>query len=169
MASVRRNWRLNCTGGHIPVSRDIGLTRDSSTFAVAVRRATAARRSAPSSGLVYFNLSRDPCFPDNARGVPQMRGRVCGNRTSGDAACARMCCGRGHMTRQRTFVDTRCRCRFRYCCYVTCDACQQTIEEFATNWASSSAPNASAAKSSNRSSWHSLSSSSTARGCQPVR
>lgn len=120
---------------HVPLSRDKGQSQDSTTFAIAIRRATAARRpAAPSSGLVYFQQMRDPCLPDNAHGEPRMRGRVCGNGVSGDAACARTCCGRGHVTRKRTFVDARCRCRFRYCCYVTCEACQQTIEEFVCRW-----------------------------------
>ena len=95
---------------HVPLSRDKEGSQDSTTFAIAIRRATAARRrAAPSSGLVYLHQTRDPCLPDNAHGVPRMRGRVCGNRASGDAACARMCCGRGHVMRQRTFVDARCR------------------------------------------------------------
>ena len=93
-------------------------------------RSIVRRRTVRSGGLLYYRSSRDPCLPDNARGLSDVRGRVCGDRTSGDAACARICCGRGHVIRRRTLINTRCRCRFRYCCYVTCESCQQTIEEY---------------------------------------
>lgn len=102
--------------------------------AVRLRSSSSMSRvlaTAPPGELVYTRPSRDHCRPDNAVGIPRMRGRVCGDLTSGDdSACKHMCCGRGYFVKEQTVTDTRCRCRFKFCCYVKCDVCQQTVRQF---------------------------------------
>jgi len=83
-------------------------------------------RPAPDDSLVYTRSSPDFCKPVPKIGFNGTRGRACADPTS----CRHLCCGRGHVVRTRTFVDTRCHCQFKYCCYVTCQSCVRTVREF---------------------------------------
>ena len=53
-------------------------------------------------------------------------GRPCNATTTGPGSCNYLCCGRGHKT-ERRIVSKNCRCKFRWCCDVKCDQCQQEI------------------------------------------
>jgi len=81
---------------------------------------------ASSESLVYSRPSPDYCYPRPALGLNGTSGRACANPT----VCRRVCCGRGYVVRTRTFVDKKCRCKFHYCCYVTCQSCVRTVEQF---------------------------------------
>jgi len=83
-------------------------------------------RPAPDDSLVYTRASPDFCKPVPKIGFNGTRGRACADPTS----CRHLCCGRGHVVRTRTFVETRCHCQFKYCCYVTCQSCVRTVQEF---------------------------------------
>lgn len=51
--------------------------------------------------------------------------RECNKTSEGTQGCHSLCCGRGYNTRIVN-VEERCRCKFRWCCYVECDTCQYT-------------------------------------------
>jgi hypothetical protein len=54
-------------------------------------------------------------------------GRQCGPEVRD---CERICCGRSFVTRKRIALNNRCRCQFYYCCHVTCDSCEEIVEEY---------------------------------------
>jgi wnt family len=68
--------------------------------------------------LVYFRSSPNYCT--------DTVGRSCNSASD----CERVCCGRGHVTQKKTVIDARCRCRFHYCCHVTCEPCERTVEDY---------------------------------------
>ncbi|XP_037280709.2 protein Wnt-16-like [Rhipicephalus microplus] len=88
------------------------------------RRSVRLRRPgdprARPSDLVHVRPSPDFCRPEP--GVPGSQGRPCAEPTS----CGRICCGRGFETRTLRRLQ-RCRCRFHWCCYVTCDTCESKV------------------------------------------
>ena len=72
--------------------------------------------------LVYAEKSPTFCEPNRRLGSLGSQGRRCRQEDSG---CIIMCCGRGYSTVQ--FNKTvNCRCRFHWCCEVTCDQCPYT-------------------------------------------
>ena len=82
--------------------------------------------------LVYterFNY----CDVEDQLGIPGTRGRLCSNHEpmGGDdmRSCKVLCCGRGYLPHLR-LADVSCRCKFRWCCEVTCDTCKQWITEY---------------------------------------
>ncbi|XP_059062681.1 protein Wnt-7b-like [Achroia grisella] len=72
--------------------------------------------------LVFLAASPSYCEPDAAAGSLGTHGRHC-NRTSTDEdGCEKLCCGRGYST-VRVVKQVQCRCKFHWCCNVTCDTC----------------------------------------------
>ncbi|KAG0423093.1 hypothetical protein HPB47_001111 [Ixodes persulcatus] len=76
------------------------------------------------SDLVHVRPSADVCRP-GPEGVPVSRGRPCREPRT----CDRLCCGRGFETRTVRRLQ-RCRCRFHWCCYVTCDVCETRLKTY---------------------------------------
>ncbi|XP_039956644.1 protein Wnt-2 isoform X1 [Bactrocera tryoni] len=79
--------------------------------------------------LVYLQKSPDYCERNVQQGILGTTGRVCNRTSSGTESCDKLCCGRGYNTRQ-VRRRAQCRCKFRWCCDVTCDVCEENYEEF---------------------------------------
>lgn len=106
------------------------------------------QKKLPARRLVYLVRSPDFCQQYTRHGL---LGRTCGyvermtsstserrvGRHDDDSApavvtsdvnhCKSMCCGRGFVVRSDVVVR-RCRCRFRWCCDVSCQTCSDVIE-----------------------------------------
>ncbi|GBP56383.1 Protein Wnt-7b [Eumeta japonica] len=89
------------------------------------------KRSKPNAGigrpprkseLVYLEPSPMYCEPDPESGALGTHGRICNRTSKGDEGCESLCCGRGYNTVHTVEVNS-CRCRFHWCCSVTCDTC----------------------------------------------
>ncbi|XP_050732635.1 protein Wnt-1-like isoform X2 [Eriocheir sinensis] len=85
--------------------------------------ATSNVRAPRKQDLVFLEDSPNFCSPNKRTGSLGTKGRVC-NTTSYDLnGCELLCCGRG-FTQEERWVEENCRCRFRYCCEVTCQTCR---------------------------------------------
>ncbi|XP_063897130.1 protein Wnt-2 isoform X2 [Helicoverpa armigera] len=79
-------------------------------------------RAPRKSELVYLQASPSYCERDDAAGSAGTHARLCNVTSRGEDGCESLCCGRGYNT-QRRVLETKCRCRFHWCCRVTCDTC----------------------------------------------
>ncbi|XP_069186121.1 protein Wnt-6 [Procambarus clarkii] len=85
---------------------------------------TESVRSPRKQDLVFLENSPSFCSANKRTGSLGTRGRVC-NATSYDlSGCEVMCCGRGYVQEEH-YVEENCRCRFTYCCKVTCQKCRR--------------------------------------------
>ncbi|XP_042234312.1 protein Wnt-6-like [Homarus americanus] len=74
--------------------------------------------------LVFLEDSPSFCSVNKRTGSLGTHGRVCNATTSdGLSDCELLCCGRGY-TQEEHWVEENCRCRFTYCCEVTCQKCR---------------------------------------------
>mgnify|MGYP002715730083 FL=1 len=74
--------------------------------------------------LVYSQDSPDYCKFNRKSGSLGTVGRICNVTSPGVDGCELLCCGRGFDTKLiREKVN--CDCRFRWCCEVTCNTCNQ--------------------------------------------
>ena len=124
-----------------------GESAEESAEATDENRGSARRRHASASrsrrnaaavaegDLVYVDQSPDYCEP-RVDGWSGTHGRPCNRtgggegRSAGEAldACELLCCGRGFNTRRVTVVE-RCRCSFKWCCYVGCQKCTHQYDQ----------------------------------------
>ncbi|XP_045762479.1 protein Wnt-7b-like isoform X2 [Maniola jurtina] len=74
------------------------------------------------SELVFLEASPSYCEPDALSGSLGTHGRHCNRTSRGEEGCETLCCGRGYNT-VRTEEETKCNCRFHWCCRVSCDKC----------------------------------------------
>ncbi|XP_065353357.1 protein Wnt-6-like isoform X1 [Cloeon dipterum] len=74
--------------------------------------------------IVYSEDSPEFCNPHPRTGSLGTQGRVCNVSSAGVGGCDLLCCGRGHDTKQIKHVYN-CDCRFKWCCNVTCNTCQE--------------------------------------------
>ncbi|XP_039749130.1 protein Wnt-7b-like isoform X3 [Pararge aegeria] len=74
------------------------------------------------SELVFLEPSPSYCEPDPISGSMGTHGRHCNRTSRGEEGCETLCCGRGYNT-VRTEEETKCNCRFHWCCRVSCDKC----------------------------------------------
>ena len=73
--------------------------------------------------IVYSEETPDFCESNSETGSLGTRGRVCNVNGIGTDGCDLLCCGRGHTsTVKMEYVN--CRCKFKWCCAVTCDKCK---------------------------------------------
>jgi wingless-type MMTV integration site family protein 7 len=95
------------------------------------------------SELVYLEQSPNYCDSDSSMGSLGTRGRRClgpgGSRTNGSSvgsggqeSCDILCCGRGYNTHQ-IYRKWKCKCKFRWCCEVECQNCQERVDVFLCN------------------------------------
>ncbi|XP_021952979.1 protein Wnt-1 [Folsomia candida] len=77
--------------------------------------------------LIYFDESLDFCQYSNKTGSLGTQGRECNATSYGVDGCELLCCGRGYR-RRRVTERKNCRCKFHWCCEVTCDTCIVTKE-----------------------------------------
>ncbi|XP_049881340.1 protein Wnt-7b-like isoform X2 [Pectinophora gossypiella] len=95
-------------GGHLVVRR--------------ARQNAGVGRQPRKSELVYLEASPSYCEPDLVSGSLGTHGRHCNRTSRGEDGCETLCCGRGYNT-VRTVEETKCRCKFHWCCRVTCEIC----------------------------------------------
>ncbi|XP_071798436.1 protein Wnt-11b-2-like isoform X1 [Asterias amurensis] len=79
--------------------------------------------------LIFLTPSPDYCRQNIKYGSYGTRGRTCNRTSPRSEGCEVMCCGRGY-ERLVSEVTEQCRCKYNWCCYVTCDECTQTVEQF---------------------------------------
>ncbi|XP_076357527.1 protein Wnt-7b-like [Tachypleus tridentatus] len=92
-----------------------------------LRRRDKRRPKVRKHDLVHINRSPNFCLQDRKNGILGTTGRQC-NKTSKNAdGCDLLCCGRGYNT-QLIRHSERCRCKFHWCCNVSCDICVTDVE-----------------------------------------
>ncbi|KAH9641571.1 hypothetical protein HF086_017143 [Spodoptera exigua] len=93
------------------------------------------------SDLVFLEPSPSYCERDDAVGSFGTHLRLCTIRMSlvrnvamraGPDGCESLCCGRGYSTVRRVQAS-KCRCRFHWCCRVSCDTCVATTHTHLCN------------------------------------
>nr|QEF51149.1 Wnt5 protein [Eupentacta fraudatrix] len=89
---------------------------------------SAPRFSKPTRlDLVYLDESPDYCNYNPSVGSLGTRGRECNRTSLGTDGCEQMCCGRGYNSYTEE-VEERCKCKFKWCCYVKCRKCRYNVE-----------------------------------------
>lgn len=93
-----------------------------------VPKGKGKRKLRGDTDLIYLRATRPSC---------NNQGRICvanGNHNSDDGliGCDKLCCGKGHTTVSKT-VESPCRCKFSWCCEVTCDLCNTTVTQQVCN------------------------------------
>ncbi|GLH00776.1 Protein Wnt-2 [Gryllus bimaculatus] len=89
----------------------------------------AAARAPRRSELVFLQESPNYCERDVAAGSLGTVGRACNRTIRGPGGCDLLCCGRGYNTHQLSRA-WQCRCKFHWCCRVTCDTCHERVEQY---------------------------------------
>ncbi|KAF9414074.1 hypothetical protein HW555_007903 [Spodoptera exigua] len=84
------------------------------------------------SDLVFLEPSPSYCERDDAVGSFGTHLRVCNRTSRGPDGCESLCCGRGYSTVRRVQAS-KCRCRFHWCCRVSCDTCVATTHTHLCN------------------------------------
>nr|AHZ09432.1 Wnt4 [Rhopilema esculentum] len=72
--------------------------------------------------LAYLKESPSYCDANKREGSLGTTGRYCNEHSKGIDGCALLCCDRGYRS-SIEIVKKRCRCKFKWCCQVTCDTC----------------------------------------------
>lgn len=89
--------------------------------------------------LVYFEESPDYCNANPETGSRGTVGRECSKTSSGMDGCNLLCCGRGYNTFKRKVVE-RCKCKFKWCCYVECQTCERIEDVYICKWTTNGSP-----------------------------
>lgn len=94
-----------------------------------LRRQDKSGRKMPvmKDDLVHIHKSPNYCVENQTKGILGTRGRVCNKTTTGPESCDLLCCGRGYNTQVVKHVE-RCHCKFIWCCYVRCKACETMMD-----------------------------------------
>ena len=79
--------------------------------------------------LFYYQRSPNFCEKDKAADITGTTGRRCNRTSLGGDGCASLCCGRGYNVVRERRIE-KCRCKFKWCCFVQCENC--TIVEWMT-------------------------------------
>lgn len=77
--------------------------------------------------LVYLQESPSFCNRNKKFGTLGTKDRVCDSKSKGPQGCDVLCCNRGY----EKIVETekrQCKCKFKYCCEVTCETCEKKVE-----------------------------------------
>ena len=94
---------------------------------IKLKRSKRDNKKPKQNDLVFLKPSPSFCDYDEAYSSLGTTGRRCTINKTGHESCDEMCCGRGYNTRAQTTV-MKCKCKFHYCCTVTCDTClEQTF------------------------------------------
>ncbi|XP_054168098.1 protein Wnt-6-like [Oppia nitens] len=73
--------------------------------------------------IIYSEETPDFCEPSAETGSLGTKGRICNKGMDGTDGCDLLCCGRGY-NRTIKQEEINCRCKFKWCCSVTCDKCK---------------------------------------------
>lgn len=103
-----------------------------------VRRNKKFNKPTPED-LVYFEESPDYCNANPETGSRGTVGRECSKTSSGMDGCNLLCCGRGYNTFKRKVVE-RCKCKFKWCCYVECQTCERIEDVYICKWTVNGSP-----------------------------
>ncbi|XP_060807746.1 protein Wnt-7b [Amyelois transitella] len=106
----------------VPRTDGLALGLGKTQFFIKRRHPEKSERQPRRSELVYLEPSPSYCEPDAASGAPGTHGRHCNRTSRGEDGCESLCCGRGYST-ARAVARQQCRCRFHWCCRVSCDTC----------------------------------------------
>lgn len=79
--------------------------------------------------MIFAYESPNYCNYNKGSGVAGTQGRSCNHTAGGYNSCEVLCCGRGVRV-QRTEVVERCRCKYVWCCYVKCNECKRTYDDY---------------------------------------
>lgn len=93
-------------------------------------RTRRSKRRASKEDLIYLKPLPDVCSMriGNATSDLLTVGRPCNSSSVGEDNCDSLCCNRGYET--KTLLTTvKCKCKFKWCCYVQCEECSQEIEQ----------------------------------------
>ncbi|GFO37628.1 protein wnt [Plakobranchus ocellatus] len=77
------------------------------------------------SDLVYSDTSPNFCKKNRKVGSLGTQDRECDPDSEGVGGCDLLCCNRG-FTKNEVLVKENCKCRFVWCCDVTCETCEST-------------------------------------------
>ena len=114
-----------CSRGRIQQARDVPRPRPAST------RTPDRGPSVQGWPRLYRPVAR--LLPkDEATGSLGTRGRQCNRASKGADGCDLMCCGRGYNA-YRTKSIERCKCKFQWCCFVTCSTCERVVDVYNAN------------------------------------
>ncbi|KAK2857899.1 hypothetical protein Q7C36_005818 [Tachysurus vachellii] len=115
------------TGDHLRkkynTAVEVTMNQDGTGFMAADRNFKGTTKNE----LVYVENSPDYCLLDRTAGSLGTAGRVCNKSSKGMDGCEVMCCGRGYDTTRVKRV-TKCECRFKWCCSVECQDCEDTVD-----------------------------------------
>lgn len=75
--------------------------------------------------LIYYEESPDFCSKNSKVGSLGTVGRECNRTSLGTNGCDLLCCRRGYRSEWKA-VTKPCKCRFEWCCKVTCQTCRET-------------------------------------------
>ena len=79
--------------------------------------------------LAFFESSPNYCHENRATGFPGMRGRQCVVGRDSSEKCERMCTSCQLQFRPDVRIETeKCKCRFEWCCRVTCQTCLKQVK-----------------------------------------
>jgi wingless-type MMTV integration site family, member 6 len=79
--------------------------------------------------LVYTEESPDFCRPNHKIGSLGTHGRECNITSYGIDGCELLCCNRGFDRKIKQF-EVNCKCRFKWCCEVSCSKCIENREVY---------------------------------------
>ncbi len=79
--------------------------------------------------LVYIQRSPNYCDRNRRAGSTGTKGRACNRTSNSYDSCSLLCCGRGFNTQQE-MKTWQCKCKFHWCCHVTCHKCQRLVEQY---------------------------------------
>ena len=109
------------------------IVKKSKSAAYGFSRRNGKRRSTlnkpATNNLVYMSPSPDYCVRNNKRQTLGTVGRECKVDSDGPESCRKLCCNRGFLPTEEVTVE-KCRCKFRWCCYVKCDECVKTRTKY---------------------------------------
>ncbi|CAG2111406.1 unnamed protein product, partial [Medioppia subpectinata] len=108
--------------------KGISYTKKKQPFFLKMRRISSNDRHIDlvpkSRDLVYLEKSINYCNKNPVMDSLGTSGRHCNKSSDAEDGCQSMCCGRGYRTHE-SVTKWKCRCRFHYCCTVTCSECLQ--------------------------------------------
>ncbi|CAG9534139.1 unnamed protein product, partial [Cercopithifilaria johnstoni] len=85
-------------------------------------RGGGRKNRASQTELVFLDDSPDYCIENRAQGTVGTTGRMCRKGSHGSESCDFLCCGRGYNSYTKE-TETKCRCKFQWCCRVVCQTC----------------------------------------------
>ena len=77
--------------------------------------------------LIYAENSAEPC--KNLKSGYAINGRWCTLDKTSERYCKRYCC-EGKYKKKKTWVESKCNCKFKWCCKIECDTCNSYVDGY---------------------------------------